>query len=419
MSNKRNKVRQFLCGHRILRDVRQALLILLLAVFAVPITALAENEEERAAIYVQVPEDWENPCIWAWDEAGNNAFAAWPGGKLDTDTNNAGWYYTWIPAWADHVIINAKEGSVQTDELVLDGKNTWVTVEDAEKVQITTEKQTKGDIPEYVEKFTVHVKTDKSWENPCLWAWSAPDGKNVFDAWPGEALTRAENGWYEAEVPVWINSLIVNAKDGEIQTEDISIDPAEIWVTVEADGSYDFSYDDPDAEEVPDITVWVKTPENWDAPCLWAWSAPDGTNAFAAWPGEALEEDASGWLKKQVPGWINSVIVNSSEGSIQTADLSVEPGKDVWVVVNSPEDAVISYEAPEKEGNEEAVSKGGSETVQEPAAESSEGASAADTEDTRPAEIQKSSGVPVIIAVIIIVAAAVTAGVIIIRKKKQ
>lgn len=113
------------------------------------------------------------------------------------------------------------------------------------------------------------------------------------------------------------------------------------------------------------------------------------------------------------------MIVNSSEGSIQTADLSVEPGKDVWVVVNSPEDAVISYEAPEKEGNEEAVSKGGSETVQEPAAESSEGASAADTEDTRPAEIQKSSGVPVIIAVIIIVAAAVTAGVIIIRKKKQ
>lgn len=27
---------------------------------------------------------------------------------------------------------------------------------------------------------------------------------------------------------------------------------------MEADGSYDFSYDDPDAEEVPDITVWVK-----------------------------------------------------------------------------------------------------------------------------------------------------------------
>ena len=85
-------------------------------------------------------------------------------------------------------------------------------MEDAEKVQITTEKQTKGDIPEYVEKFTVHVKTDKSWENPCLWAWSAPDGKNVFDAWPGEALTPAENGWYEAEVPVWINSLIVKCK---------------------------------------------------------------------------------------------------------------------------------------------------------------------------------------------------------------
>lgn len=96
------------------------------------------------------------------------------------------------------MIINAKEGSVQTDELVLDGKNTWVTVEDAEKVQITTEKQTKGDIPEYVEKFTVHVKTDKSWENPCLWAWSAPDGTNAFTAWPGETLEEDAVVSYEA-----------------------------------------------------------------------------------------------------------------------------------------------------------------------------------------------------------------------------
>ena len=50
---------------------------------------------------------------------------------------------------------------------------------------------------------------------------------------------------------------------------------------------------DPDAEEVPDVTVWVKAPADWESPCLWAWSAPDGTNAFAAWPGEALAEDGS------------------------------------------------------------------------------------------------------------------------------
>ena len=78
---------------------------------------------------------------------------------------------------------------------------------------------------------------------------------------------------------------------------------------------------------------------------LWAWSAPDGTNAFASWPGEALTQDGD-WYTIQVPGWINSVIVNAGEGSVQTTDLSVETGKDVWVVVNGPEDAAVFYEEP-------------------------------------------------------------------------
>ena len=53
---------------------------------------------------------------------------------------------------------------------------------------------------------------------------------------------------------------------------------------------------------------------------------------------------APGWLKISVPGWVNSVIVNGSEGSVQTGDLSVDTGKDVWVVVNSAEDASVFYE---------------------------------------------------------------------------
>ena len=41
----------------------------------------ANAEEERTAVYVQVPEDWNAPCVWAWDEEGNNAFDAWPDRK--------------------------------------------------------------------------------------------------------------------------------------------------------------------------------------------------------------------------------------------------------------------------------------------------------------------------------------------------
>lgn len=52
------------------------------------------------------------------------------------------------------------------------------------------------------------------------------------------------------------------------------------------------------------------------------------------------------WYTIEVPGWINSVIINANEGAVQTADLSVEVGKDVWIVVSDAENATVSYEEP-------------------------------------------------------------------------
>ena len=52
------------------------------------------------------------------------------------------------------------------------------------------------------------------------------------------------------------------------------------------------------------------------------------------------------WYTIEVPGWINSVIINANEGSVQTTDLSVEVGKDVWIVVSDAENATVSYEEP-------------------------------------------------------------------------
>ena len=49
------------------------------------------------------------------------------------------------------------------------------------------------------------------------------------------------------------------------------------------------------------VAVAVKTPEGWEVPCLWAW-ADDGTNAFAAWPGEAMEPLDGGWYSANDPG---------------------------------------------------------------------------------------------------------------------
>ena len=209
-----------------------------LTIAMIPQTIKAdEATDAKKAVYVQVPQDWENPCVWAWDDDGNNAFEAWPGEEMDADSANEGWYYIWVPTWVNHVIVNANDGNVQTAEQVLDGeKDCWITVTDADNAEVTYDKQTTGETPEYVEKFAIHAKVDAAWENPCLWAWSAPDGTNAFEAWPGMEMKQDDNGWYTAKAPIWVNSIIINANEGSVQTDDISIDAAEVWVTVDADG---------------------------------------------------------------------------------------------------------------------------------------------------------------------------------------
>lgn len=374
-----------------------AAVMMMITVFQIPV--MAAPAEDMTIIYAQVPQDWEAPCIWAWDEDGNNAFAAWPGGSMEADADNEGWYYAWIPSWANHVIINGNEGDVQTGEQVLEGKNAWITVASPEEVTISYDQQTTGEIPGYVETFTVHAKVADSWSEPNLWAWSAPDGTNVYEAWPGEPMTMGEDGWYTMEVPTWVNSLIVNANGGEVQTEDLSVDAAEVWIIVAEDGSFEFTYDDPEQKEIGTIMVRVIAPSDWEAPNLWAWSAPDGTNVFTTWPGEPLEEGLDGWLKKEVPGWVNSLIVNGNEGSVQTTDISVEAGKDVWLVVKGSEEAEVYYEEPQIE-------------------QETEEAKSEKAETEKPTE-EKSDMTMVWVIIVIVVAAAVIAGVVVIKKKKK
>ena len=369
-----------------------------------PVAAFAEEASDgKMIVYAKLPSDWSDPHLWAWADDGTNAFDAWPGGEMEADSNNDGWYYCWIPETTNNIIINANDAAVQTSDYKLESKNAWVTVTDAENVEISYDAQTTGDLPEYVEKFKIHAQVPDDWQDVCLWAWSAPDGKNAFEAWPGKTMSKGEDGWYTASAPVWVNSIIVNGNSGDVQTEDISIDAAEVWVTVSEDGTSDFTYNDPNAPVAEDITVHVKAPADWSEPHLWAWSAPDGTNAFSSWPGEALQEGEDGWLTLSVPGWVNSIIVNGSDGNVQTSDLSVEIGKDLWIVVSDAENAEVTYEAPA-----ETV-----ETAEAPAAES-EPTVAADAAE--PAET-KSNAMPIVIVVVVVIA--VVAGGVVVSKKKK
>ncbi len=103
------------------------MLLMLTALWSM--TAMAATDTDRNAFYVQVPADWESPCVWAWDSDGNNAFEAWPGEEMEADPENEGWYYIWLPSFANHVIVNANDGSVQTTDISVEsGKDIWIIV---------------------------------------------------------------------------------------------------------------------------------------------------------------------------------------------------------------------------------------------------------------------------------------------------
>lgn len=320
-----------------------ALLVFLSAIIVVPQTAYA-TQTGMVVVYLNVPGEWENPCLWAWDDAGNSAFSAWPGGEAESDPDNPEWYYCYLPNWSTNVIVNANDGTVQTDALLIEGKDVWITVDSPDEVAVSFDKETTGEAPEYVEKISLYAQVPADWNAPCLWAWLDPEGTGVFSAWPGGEM-KESGDWYNIKVPSWINSIIINANDGTVQTgdyKDLEIGK-DIWVVVADDKTAEIYYENPELM-VPNITVYAQIPADWENPSLWAWSHPDGTNAFASWPGEAFTQNGD-WYEITLPGWVNALIVNANGGSVQTGDMhDLEVGRDVWVVVTDAETYTYNHE---------------------------------------------------------------------------
>ncbi len=314
------------------------LILILTLLLSVPSYA----DESVKIIYAEVPEDWSTPQLWAWGDDGTNVFEAWPGGVMLEDAENPGWYYLHVPVWATNVIVNANEGGVQTSDYSIGEVDVWITVKDSDTVEISDSKLTTGELPVYTPMIDVYVKVPESWETVGLWAWLHPDGTNAFAAWPGETMVQKPDGWFVAKAPAWINSIIINGNEGTVQTGDMSIESKNVWVTVGEDGSSEFVYEAP-AVVAETVRIHAKAPSDWLNINIWAWSHPDGTNVFPTWPGEVMIEDGEGWFIYEVPNWVNSIIINGNDGTIQTGDMSVDAGKDVWIVINDENTYEFDY----------------------------------------------------------------------------
>ena len=313
------------------------------------------------AVYVQVPASWQNPTYYTWG-GDNGELMAWPGASM---TLSGSWYVAAMPNGNTNFIVAANDGTTQTKDLTVTGTCYVVVGEDASVVISDTE----PNVAEVQEKlaqaaaekaakmadtFTVHVKVDSSWSNPCWYAWNN-DGDQV-KAWPGTTLGSANaEGWYTVEVPKLMTGFIVNGNDGAIQTKDITVNGTEIWIEVDKDGGYtitDASGNTTTGDsnvvtyaEAPEgidyVTLYVKAPADWGVARLWAWG--EEGNLYDSWPGEALVEEGE-WLVATLPIWVTAIIINGNDGAVQTSDIIIERGKDIWLVVNGAgDDYEITY----------------------------------------------------------------------------
>lgn len=103
------------------------------------------------------------------------------------------------------------------------------------------------------------------------------------------------------------------------------------------------------------------------------------------------------------------MIINANEGTVQTSDLSVEAGKDVWVVVTDPENPTVSYEEPTGEAAPVETEAPETDTTEAPATE---------PVDEEPAD-EGGSNTGAIIGIVAAVAVIGGGGAAVVMKKKK
>jgi len=341
-----------------------ALVLSIAAIIAVPMNAAAA-QEEMTIIYVQVPESWETPRVWAWGPRGD-AFPAWPGGEMLPDANNPDWYFIHIPADKTGALISANiagtDDRVQTSDFPLDGEPIWGVVwGEGDSFDFTHEQQTVGDLPQPLMLVAVFAQVPDNWDTPRAWAWG-PRG-DAFPAWPGgEMQPVADNpGWYYIYLPsdktgALVSADIAGTEDRE-QTSDFPFDGTPVWVTISGEGE-DFDYTNEQqttgdftaflpyvAEEeltlevvyLPAGVIYAFIPEHWENPRVWAWG-PRG-DAFDEWPGGEMSPDPNnpGWYYAFIPDCMVGALVSADIGDDereQTSDLTFT-GQTIWVTIHS------------------------------------------------------------------------------------
>lgn len=167
----------------------------------------------------------------------------------------------------------------------------------------------------------------------------------------GYSIAGAEMTWCNEKMEINGNTQLDDASNiGPGQTQYIhvfsSVDKAskELGMRINYGGKL-YYCTVPNTLYVEHITVCAYVPETVGTPSCWAWK-DGGDNVFSYWPGESMDKDGSHY-EISIPAWSDRVIINWSDGSFQTADIAIEAGRNVWIVIHpNSTDYTLFYEQP-------------------------------------------------------------------------
>lgn len=203
------------------------------------------------------------------------------------------------------------------------------------------DQQAPAALVESADSYTVYAFIPEGWDDIRIWAWSDTEG-DLFEAWPGEAMSSNGYGWYSYTVPNWVDKVIINGHGGSVQTADLEVQPQDLWILIYDDGAASVSYSDPaeqaqweDAQPQQEgyYKVYARVNTGWSDVAIWAWSETLG-DLVPEWPGVLMDIGSDGWYVLDIPIEYDNVIINGNGGTAQTEDLYTG-GNSVWITVDN------------------------------------------------------------------------------------
>ena len=261
--------------------------------------------------------------------------------------------------WSDLDLGGAFMGSGVEGDLYWGGSNIVINVAETCNVTIVLDLTafdgsngakftvTIGDqVDEPAGKIKVHISVPEDWGDVYAYVWNPEH----LGSWSG---TKVEGG--VVEITAAFEGMVINNGNGRQSWDikDIDLTKEEVWIIVNADGSYALAYEAPAADEpeppAPDarpIKLHVIA-EHWNAVYAYTYNP----ELCGSWPGTLVENGVFETLNI-----FEGLVLNNGEGQ-QTADIKdIDLTKEeVWITVNADGSYALAYEAPAAGGEVEPV----------------------------------------------------------------